>query len=343
MPRRSKGPYLHFSKRRGVWYIHINEHGGRRELSTGTADAGEAEAALGDFLAERRDASPSRRTPPGRTMIADVLADWYSERGEAMPQQASTKARVSNLLDYWGKMTVADITTARCLAYARTRGAAAGTIRRELGTLRAAGNYAVQERRLTEMHFIRLPKAPPGRERWLTRSEAAKLLRAALDTRADVRTYLPLFIILGLYTGARHEALLSLRWPQVNLEAGLIDFNPPGRTRTSKGRPIIKLSSRMVSHLKRARRLGSDLGHVINDGGESMTRVDSAFGSAAKRAGLVGVTPHVMRHTVGTWLAMKGVPLFEIGQWLGHSDARTTKLYAHHHPDHQEASVAAMG
>lgn len=343
MPRRSKGPYLAFSKRRGTWYVHLNEHGSRRELSTGTADAGEAQAALGQFLADRRDASPSRRTPPERTMIADVLADWYEEIGADKPQQASTKARVSNLLDYWGKLTVADITTKRCKAYGKARGAAPGTIRRELGTLRAAGNYAVRERRLTEMHFVELPVAPPGRDRWMTREEAAKLLRAALDTRADVRGYLPLFIVLGLYTGARHEALLSLRWPQVDLDRRLIDFNPPGRNRTSKGRPIVKLSARMVSHLRRARVHGSDLGHVINDAGKPLLDVGSSFAAAADRAGLVGVTPHVMRHTVGTWLAMKGRPLFEIGQWLGHSDARTTKLYAHHHPDHQNESVAAMG
>ena len=31
---------------------------------------------------------------------------------------------------------------------------------------------------------------------------------------------LPLFIIIGLHTGARKEAILSLRWPQVDLEAG---------------------------------------------------------------------------------------------------------------------------
>jgi integrase len=41
---------------------------------------------------------------------------------------------------------------------------------------------------------------------------------------ADVRLYLPLFIVLGLYTGARKEAILSLRWPQIDLENKRINF-----------------------------------------------------------------------------------------------------------------------
>jgi integrase len=54
------------------------------------------------------------------------------------------------------------------------------------------------------------------------------------------------------------------------------------------------------------------------------------------------VTPHTLRHTCGTWLAQKGVPLFQIGGWLDHSDGRATELYAHHHPDFQEEALAAM-
>jgi hypothetical protein len=37
--------------------------------------------------------------------------------------------------------------------------------------------------------------------------------------------HLPLFILVGLYGGARKEAILSLRWLQVDLDAGRIDFN----------------------------------------------------------------------------------------------------------------------
>ena len=32
-------------------------------------------------------------------------------------------------------------------------------------------------------------------------------------------------------------------------------------------------------------------------------------------------------------MAQRGVPLREIAGYLGHSEQRTTELYAHHHPD----------
>ena len=62
---------------------------------------------------------------------------------------------------------------------------------------------------------------------------------------------------------------------------------------------------------------------------------------ACKRAGIVGASPHTLRHTCGTWMAMRGVPLHLIGGWLGHTDNRTTELYAHHHPNHMDAARTA--
>ena len=45
----------------------------------------------------------------------------------------------------------------------------------------------------------------------LTEREAAALLRTALR-EPRVRLHLPLFILIGLYTGSRKEAILTLRW-----------------------------------------------------------------------------------------------------------------------------------
>ena len=71
---------------------------------------------------------------------------------------------------------------------------------------------------------------------------------------------MPLFILLGLYTGRRKEAILSLRWPQVDLEAGRIDFEIAGRRRTNKKRGVVPIPSRLLPHLRRARKRGTDLG-----------------------------------------------------------------------------------
>jgi integrase len=76
--------------------------------------------------------------------------------------------------------------------------------------------------------------------------------------------------------------------------------------------------------------------------GRPIKRVRRAFAAACRRAGIADVTRHTLRHTCGTWLAQRGVPLHQIAGWLGHSNERTTELYAHHHPDHFAEAMRAM-
>ena len=91
-------------------------------------------------------------------------------------------------------------------AYVKRRDRAAGTVRRELGVLQAAINYAHKRGKLTQTVAVELPTAPPPKERWLTRDEAAKLIRASRKDR-KARLYMPLFILIGIYTGRRKEAI----------------------------------------------------------------------------------------------------------------------------------------
>ncbi len=78
-------------------------------------------------------------------------------------------------------------------------------------------------------------------DRWLTKSEAARLLRAA-------RPYLHLrrAILLGLYTGSRPGVILALRWDQVDLSAGTLHRLPRGAVEGDKKRaPPVRLGRRL--------------------------------------------------------------------------------------------------
>lgn len=48
-----------------------------------------------------------------------------------------------------------------------------------------------------------------------------------------------------------------------------------------------------------------------------------------KRAGLSDVTPHTLRHTLGSAAASGGEALLMVGSILGHTNARSTAIYAH--------------
>lgn len=65
--------------------------------------------------------------------------------------------------------------------------------------------------------------------------------------------------------------------------------------------------------------------YVIEWDGVPVKKIRKAFMAAVRRAGLAGVTPHVLRHSVATWLDEDGVPMERISKMLGHRDRRTTE------------------
>ena len=52
-----------------------------------------------------------------------------------------------------------------------------------------------------------------------------------------------------------------------------------------------------------------------------------------ERAGLPGVTPHTLRHTIGSAAVSSGETLAMTGALLGHANARSTSIYAHMQQD----------
>ena len=176
---------------------------------------------------------------------------------------------------------------------------------------------------------------------------------------------MPLFILIGLYTGRRKEAILSLRWPQIDLRARLIDFEIDGRARTKKRRGKVPIPDRLLPHLERARRRGSDLGPVLHINGWPIGNIKKGFAGACVRAGLVTwkkvqeatidgapcsfvrpvatVTPHVLRHTAASWLMQSGTPVLEAARYLSMSEKTLVTTYGHHHPDWLRGAANAIG
>lgn len=118
--------------------------------------------------------------------------------------------------------------------------------------------------------------------RWLTRDEALALYRAIRPKRWR---YLNLFIRIGLNTGARHEAILSLTWDRVDLETGLIDFRMPGWVETKKRRPNAPINDNLLRLLRAAAKVRKGTPVVEHRGGP-IKSVKKAFKEACVRAKL---------------------------------------------------------
>lgn len=214
------------------------------------------------------------------------------------------------------------------------------TIRRELTVLSAALNLAAKHEKI--------PAAPPkltlqaseAKDRWLSRVEVAKLYRhlrvgGDLKGRKGARkttAHLLLFTRLAIGTGARPTALLDLTWDRVDLERGMMDLKPKGRRGTNKRRPMVPLAPHLVRALKAAERR-KDSDYVISWQGEKVGRIIRGFKNHAAKLKITEVSPKTLRHTFATWAARSGVPLYDIGGVLGHSNPSTTQRYAKHQPE----------
>ena len=83
--------------------------------------------------------------------------------------------------------------------------------------------------------------------------------------------------------------------------------------------------------------------HVIEWGGHRVLSIKKGFHAACERAGLEGITPHTLRHTAASWMAMAAVPMFEISKYLGHSDTRITeRRYAHLSPEYLRTAAKSL-
>jgi len=376
MPKRNRGPHLKWRENRQVWEIQWFEQGQRRTKSTGTGCRNDADQQLAAHIIGSETVSDC---DPTARLIADVLSDYCTERAAHAADPVREGYAVKALLSFWQGKFVSNITEKSCREYCQARGVAAGTSRRELATLSAALTYDFKQNRLTTRPHVWMPQQSESNDRWLTRREAAALVRVAKNS-TQARLHMPLFILIGLYTGARKEAILSLRWPQVDLDRRLIDFNPPGRARTSKGRPIIPIPRRLLTFLRLAKQRGTDTGYVITqvrtvidaNGQRRRQRqpikdIKKAFHAMACKAGftthwikskktgpgrgghpvswihpVTDVTPHILRHTAASWMVQKGVSFAKVARYIGHKRSSTTEtIYAHHAPDYLEDAASA--
>lgn len=347
MSRPPEGPKLRPNKKRqGTFYIYWTDPrtGRSRERSTGARDSAQAHQIFADWLADR-DEPPQWDRPrrASQASIADVLAIYADGHADKLVEggRKTLGYAIDALLKWWADRPCDFVKPETCRAYVRARDASPATAARELSVLSAALGYAHKNGKLIDRPFVELPPKSPGRERWLTRDEAARLL---WESRRDpqARGHLPLFILLALATGARPAALFDLRWTQIDFDRNTINLNPAGRVQTNKKRPVIPMPRRLRWFLLRAHARASSP-YVLAFRGRKLASVKRAFAGARERAGLgTDVLPYTLRHTCGTWMAQAGVDLWLIGGWLGHSQARTTELYLHHQPGHLAAARRVM-
>lgn len=274
-----------------------------------------------------------KRLPDG-DLIRDAAALYLSAKHDGVVDSERLTNAWKAAGPFFGHLRSGQVTKQLCREYASHRrrlGRRDGTIRRELGMVRAALHYTNQAK---EAEF-ELPSPPAPKDRYLTRTEYRRLLQAALTP------HIQLFIVLALATAGRTSAILDLTWDRIDFRRGLIHLSRPGDKRR-KGRATVPIVDSLRPFLEAALD-EAQTNHVIEYAGAPVKSIKHAFKRTAERAGLSDISPSTIRHTAAVWMAESGRSMSEIAQYLGHRNSQTTEaVYARYSPGYLRQAAAAL-
>nr|WP_248885760.1 site-specific integrase [Acidithiobacillus sp. S30A2] len=311
-------------KRGNTWWMDFIAPGGQRvRRSTGTTDKAAAQELHDRIKAEgwrqsRLNEAPEHtwdeaalrwvKEKEHKASLKDDLQQlqWLQPYLSGKPLSAVTRDLVQQILDRKKEETSAS-TANHYLALIR------GILRRAhkwgwLNTQPSFEPYPVKNQRL----------------RWLTKEEAARLLRELPEHLADMAEF-------SLLTGLRQSNVTGLEWSQVDLQRRCAWIHPD-QAKARKPIPV-SLNDQAIQVLRR--QIGKHLVRVFTYEGNPVTQTNTkAWHKALKRAGIEDFTWHGLRHTWASWHVQAGTPLMVLQQMGGWASLDMVQRYAHLSADH---------
>lgn len=312
----------------------------------------------------RRLMGEERGRPVEERLTLEQLGERFLAHKETVGLRRSTLRDYAShlrvhLIPFFGGRSVDAVTPVEVEAFIRAQlrqRLSRKTVDHHLGLLSSIYKFAVK-RGYARLNPVELADRPRQQKvdadvRYLTIEELEALLRAVLDDTLG-RMERVLYLTAAM-TGMRRGECVALRWQDVDWTVGLIrvrrsygdgEFGPPKSRRSSRAVPM---ADRVASELDRLFRESPfqddedlvfchpELGTVYDP-----SKMRKRFVEAAERAKLRAVRFHDLRHTFGTQMAAAGAPLRAIQEWMGHSDYRTTSIYADYAPDPTQGAMYA--
>lgn len=330
-------------------------------------------------LAEFQDAATSGRFVPRKDVtIEEVCADWLASLHWGRPTTlAGYEYNLAPVREQFGGLPVQKLTRKHLddlitalknggttTAKGRVRRPwAARSLKRTVETTSMVLDYAI-ERKLLAHNVSRAIKPKAGKAKKpkpYTTGEVSKLL-SSLETDRDGHLW---FLAL---CGLRRAELGGLRWSGVDFERRTIAVDI-GRAsaggqaveddpKTESSVRILPMDGEMVEVLRRARRRQAadklQLGEAYQDAGYVACNEDGSpyhpdtithrWAKAVKKAGVRHIRLHDARHTCGTTMHLRKVPMAVIAAWLGHADASVTaRIYTHSQDEALRAAAKTLG
>lgn len=190
------------------------------------------------------------------------------------------------------------------------------------------------------MRRVPRERESPGIIRFLSDDVRDALLKACKESESP--NIYPL-VVLALSTGMRRGEALSLRWPQVDLETGVI---PLDHTKNRERRRVA-VRGHALTVLKehsKIRHIDSDFvfpGAFSGKTGRPF-EMEKLWKAAVAAAEIKNFRFHDLRHSCASYLAMNGASLLEIAEILGHKTLAMVKRYSNLAESHTDSVVESM-
>lgn len=335
MSKRNRGEFVKYRKDRGWWGVAEYVKGQLYWRVSELGSEEEAKVALAKRVLEngKRDSND--------ITLGEIMAYYLDHKAPTLADPQNAIDFDERLAGFWASKKLKDINQANIRAYheyadkqfaefqkgqkyENIRSIKPSSVRRHLEHLRACVGLAYRSEIIDRFPHFELPEKGENKERWLTRKEAAKLLREARKLKY-ARTYLPHFIRIALRTGARKEKVLSSRGNQIDLQNQCFGYSGGNKIKRTGKAPIF---DSQVPYF-RAMKNKYGIGYLVNMYGKPVKNVQGSFDTACKNAGLENVTIHTLRHTFASWLKQEGASDADIAEALGNSAIMVANTYAH--------------
>jgi integrase len=260
----------------------------------------------------------SRLTRAARLNLREAAKRFWDEHLRFSGDAKGEKYRLARVTEALGpEKRLEDLSTADIKTYTATRqaeGIAAGTINRELKTIRAMWGHAMDiwEYPVKAIAWTRVRVEEPVR---LPPKIKMEYIHALVTNAKTDR--LKAAIMMAFLTGLRKSEIRNLEWPNVDLIEGTFRLIGKGNKEAE-----LPLSSAAVSLLSSIPRGASS---KVFD----MTNFRREWKATKKAANLNAFRFHDLRHAFATLLDEMGAPIQHIQRGLRHSDVSTTSIYAH--------------
>jgi len=185
---------------------------------------------------------------------------------------------------------------------------------------------------------VEKPKTPELIPLFLSKRDFNLLLTTIVEN--DFRE----LVTIAAYTGLRLGELLSLEWLDVDFKMRVLQVRNKETFKTKSGKNRVLPMAEVVYNtlIKRFGRLTSEHTLIFANKGKrwSAEYISKKFKRYVRACGLnERLHFHSLRHTFCSWLAQANVSLYAISKLAGHSQTKTTEIYAHLQSDSMHGLV----